>query len=62
MIFITTIIIVGILKYFGIIDNTLTAGIVALVIAGVAAFALKGKLKCPFTRICPFSICPLHKK
>ena len=62
MIFIATIILFGILKYFGIIDNTLTAGIVALVIAGVAAFVLRNKAKCPFTKICPFSICPLNKK
>jgi len=33
----------------------------ALVIA-LFAFMLKGKISCPFSKICPFSMCPLHKK
>lgn len=35
--------------------------VAAIVIVGVA-FVLKDKLNCPFTKICPFSICPLNKK
>jgi len=53
--------IILLLKQIGIIKGQLIVFLIVAIITGISAFILKNKISCPFSRICPFGICPLNK-
>ena len=64
MLSITLAIIAGIillLRQLGIIKNPVLVFTVAAVIVGMASFILKDRINCPFSKKCPFTMCPLNK-
>lgn len=50
-----------ILSRSGIVKNPIMLFLAAAIIIGCIAFILKGRVECPFSKICPFHFCPLHK-
>jgi len=53
--------VIMLLKMAGVVQNPIMVFLVVALIIVASSFVFKGKINCPFTQKCPFSICPLNK-